>query len=98
MEIKHYTIGITEGDFEISDYKDYIEKEYQDLDTSKLVPAYLFFLDNNIQYYQFDADNVLLDKESQSYYHLSSTSVIKKVENTEILGFVDSETAEVILI
>jgi hypothetical protein len=99
MNKKHHTIGITlTSSFSADDFTDYIKIEYENLDTSKLKPAYLFNLDDNIRYYCFEADAVLLDEENETYYHLQTGDCIRSVENKEIVAFLDNETNEIELI
>jgi hypothetical protein len=99
MDKKHYTIGITLTDaFTADDFTDFIKTEYENLDTSKLKPAYLFHLDENIMYYTFEADAILLDMENGTHYHLSTVDCISPVENKDIIGFIDGETSEIELI
>ena len=99
--MKHFTIGITlTDDFTANDYSDFIKKEYElsKKEIAKLKPADLFNLEENIKYWQFEGDCVLLSEKMDNYYHLSSTSVLNKIDNDKIIGFLDSESNEIDLI
>lgn len=101
MEKENYIFGITlTDDFKVKDYADFLKKEY-DLspqEIKELKPAYLFKLSNNIQFWCFDADIVLLSKKKETFYPTGNSVPISKIEdNKEIVALVD-ENSEVLLL
>lgn len=93
MENKNkWIFGITLSNFDIDDcYKKMMKKEHNltAKEIKELKTAYLFRLSDNIKFWQFDADIILVDTENETYYHTGDFEPIERVENKSIIALVD---------
>ena len=95
MNKENFIWAVSLNGSEMEDHhKEHIKTEYdlKDEDIKSLKVANLFRIVDNIKYWQFDSDIVLLDEESESYYHTGDSEVMNKVENKEIVALIDENS------
>lgn len=92
MNKQNFIYGVVLTGEDIGEHHEkYIKSEYdlKDEQIKELKMACLFRIIDNITYYQFDADTILLDEKNESYYHTGEAEILNQVNNSEIVAIID---------
>ena len=101
MEIRkqNLTLGIclADDDNNIIELKEIVKKENDltDEDLKDYKVANIFKLVENIRYYVFECDTILISKDLETYHHTGQIDTMAPIENKDIIALIDSETGEI---